>query len=192
MQLAYRITNWIYKLTFEGLTSDLVSIGFDADQEFFYCWKNANISHATADSSFQNRLNSFTSISFFSLNIYKTIFPLLSSPLEQAALKWLLLLWFPIGPSVQLYPVLQKEQSASLSWCWRLSSVLALASPSLFGIQGCNERFLWTGQPGWRAWLLPTWPSGFWFLPSFPTVLMLPWGLFLRASSCLAAWTVFP
>lgn len=75
MQLAFSITNWIYKLKFEGLTSDLLSIGFGADQEFFYCWKNANISHATVDSSFQNRLNSFPSISFFSLNIYKTISP---------------------------------------------------------------------------------------------------------------------
>lgn len=75
MQLTYRITNWVYKSKFEGLSSDLVSIGFDADQEFFCCWKNANISHATADSSFQNRLNSFPYISFFSLNIYKTISP---------------------------------------------------------------------------------------------------------------------
>lgn len=29
--------------------------------------------------------------------------------------------------------------------------MLALASPSLFGIQGCSERFLWTGQPGCKS-----------------------------------------
>lgn len=37
MQLTYRITNWVYKSKFEGLSSDLVSIGFDADQDFFCC-----------------------------------------------------------------------------------------------------------------------------------------------------------
>lgn len=64
------------------MDSDLVSTDFGADQEFFYCWKNPNISHATADSSFQNRSNSFPSNSFFSLNIYKTIFPFPFPPLD--------------------------------------------------------------------------------------------------------------
>lgn len=54
--------------------------------------------------------------------------------------------------------------------------MLALASPSLFGTQGCSERFLWTGQPGCKSLDFASLELRFLIPPLLPYSLNAPLG----------------